>query len=202
MEEAPATPDPAMASAVRILLAEHESLGGVVRALHGYVEPLRAGLAKPSPTVFATVFSYIETFADRFHHPKEDEFLFSALRGRTDRADAVLLGLQHEHAAGPEELVSLREALARTQGGDPAAIAAFADQLEGYARAQAEHIRVENRFVIPLAKEVLLPSDWERIDQAFREHRDPFFGPGADGTVRDLLATESHWSRRAPGAGI
>ena len=118
---------------------------------------------------------------ERFHHPKEDEYLFRALRSRTDEADAALLELQHEHATGPAMLRSLRDALDRSRGGKPDDLVAFAGDLERYVAEQHAHMRTEATVVLPVATRALQPSDWETIERAFRGHTDPFFGAGPIG---------------------
>lgn len=180
---APRTPP----SALAIVDGEHRSLESVLQALRRYVAPLRHHRVKPDCEVFATIFSYIETFADRFHHPKEDEFLFRALRDRTPEANRVLLDLQHEHATGPAEFNALRSALLRTRGGGDREVEDFAFLLERYTKGQEDHLRKEDGIVMPLARRFLTPRDWEPIDLAFRANRDPFFGIGAHGTMGSLM---------------
>jgi len=174
-------------SALAIIDGEHRSLEVVLLALRRYVGPLRHHRVKPDCEVFATILSYIETFADRFHHPKEDEFLFRALRERTRDADRVLLDLQHEHAAGPAEFDALKRALLRTRGGGDWEVEAFAFLLERYTASQLDHLHKEDGIVIPLARRFLTPRDWEPIDLAFRANRDPFFGMGASGPLGSLV---------------
>lgn len=185
--EPPHTPGPAMDSALRILHGEHESLLAVVRALRRHVLPLCDHKVTPDAEVFATILAYMETFADCFHHPKEDEYLFRALRRRTSHADNFLKDLQHEHATGPGELEDLKRALARTRGGGPTEIGEFALRLDRYARSQEEHLRKEEDIVIPIARRVLTEEDWEPIERAFHANRDPFFGVGAVGPIGGLI---------------
>jgi len=180
---APRTPPSARA----IIDGEQRSLESVLQALRCYVGPLRHHRVRPDCEVFATILSYIETFADRFHHPKEDEFLFRALRDRTREADGVLLDLQHEHATGPAELSALKSALLRTRGGGDREVEDFALLLERYTTGQEDHLRKEDGIVMPLARRFLTPRDWEPIDLAFRANRDPFFGIGAHGTMGSLM---------------
>ena len=188
MIDAPNTPPSEMHSALAILHGEHRSLAAVLGALRRFVHPLRDHKVKPDCEVFATILSYIETFADRFHHPKEDEYLFLAMRRRTTHADVFLRDLQHEHATGPAELEALKRALLRTRGGDATEIEDFALLLDSYARNQEEHLRKEDDIVIPIASRVLAAADWEPIDRAFRQNRDPFFGIGAMGPIGRLVA--------------
>ena len=167
-----------MRSALSIIDAEHRGYATVLRALMRHLEPVRARREAPNHDLFATILAYADTFMERFHHPKEDEHLFRAVRGRTDEADAVLQELQHDHARGPSELRGLREALARARNGIAADINAFAHRLERYVVDQEAHMRTETDVVLPVARRVLTATDWQTIDHAFRGHSDPFFGTG------------------------
>ncbi len=175
------------ASALEIIEGEHRSLEAVLHSLRLYVEPLRQHRVRPDCDVFATILSYMETFADRFHHPKEDEYLFRALRDRTREADGVLLHLQHEHATGPAELAGLKGALLRTRTGGERDLDEFAFRLDDYTRGQEEHLRLEDDVILPMTRRFLLARDWEPIDRAFRDNRDPFFGIGASGPIGGLM---------------
>lgn len=181
------TPTAAMRSALSILDAEHRGYATVLRALLRHLEPVRARQTAPNHDLFATILGYADSFMEGFHHPKEDEYLFRALRSRTDEADAVLLELQHEHARGPEEIRGLREALTLARNGIAADVDAFAHRLEVYIAGQVAHMRVEAETVLPLARKVLTASDWEAIDKAFRGHTDPFFGTGPQGRSGTLF---------------
>ncbi len=118
--------------------------------------------------------------------PKEDEFLFHALRNRTRHADGFLRDLQQEHAAG--------RPTGRAQGGAPSdqrggvtEIQDFAVRLDRYVRGQEEHLRREEDIVIPIARQLLTAADWEGIERAFHANRDPFFGIGAAGPIASLI---------------
>ena len=52
------------------------------------VEELQEGTRKPDFTVLFAILDYIEAFPDTYHHPKEEDYLFKALRRR--RPDAAL----------------------------------------------------------------------------------------------------------------
>lgn len=182
------TPTAAMRSALSILDAEHRGYATVLRALSRHLEMARARPAATNHDLFSTILAYADSFMERFHHPKEDEYLFRALRNRTDAADAVLLELQHEHATGPAALRSLRDALARSRVGTPHDLGAFAGDLERYIAEQQAHMRTEAAVVLPLATRVLEASDWEAIERAFRGHTDPFFGAGLLGRPGSLFS--------------
>lgn len=178
---------PAMLAAVSVIRAEHRAFATALNALERYLEPVLAHRLQPNHDLFGTILTYIDTFTDRFHHPKEDEHLFRALRARTDRADAALLDLQHEHVTSPAMLREVLESLRRTRGGSATDVAAFARLLQGYNASQVAHMRKENEIVIPIAREALSRADWETVGAAFRDHRDPLFGTGPDGSMGYLF---------------
>ena len=189
-----ADPQPARQSAVSIIRAEHKGFATTLHSLQRYLRPVIEHGLKPNYDLFGSILSYMDTFMDRFHHPKEDEHLFRAVRERSDRADGVLLELQHQHAAGPAMLRELHEALGRTRGGSASDIEDFASRLRRYTEMQEAHMRKENDIIIPLACETLTAADWTAIDEAFRENLDPLFGTGP----RESVGSVSGRSGSAP----
>jgi hemerythrin-like domain-containing protein len=177
-----------MRAALSVIEAEHRGFATVLRALQRHLGPVREGRQPPNHDLFGTILAYADTFMDRFHHPKEDEHLFRAVRARTAEADAVLLRLQHEHASDPAELRGLRESLGRSRNGAAAEAADFTSRLERYIAAQEAHMRLESGTVFPIARRVLTHADWETIEVAFRGNSDPFFGAGPLGRAGSLFS--------------
>ena len=93
------------------------------------------------------------------------------------QAVPILDVLEDEHRAGAEYVRRLGQALARYQGGGASEFPAFAAVVEGFAAFELEHMRREERDILPLAKAHLLPSDWEVIDAAFTGGAVPLFTP-------------------------
>ena len=175
----PAEPLNAMGSALSILQGEHLFYATALKTLLGHLDRARISSAKPNLEVFATGIGFINTFMDHFHHPKEDEFLFRALRRRTTEADEVLRELQFEHAYGPQTLDELKAALNRAQAGGKAELELFADNMKSYAHTQFAHMEREEGIVLPIARRTLKEEDWKEIERGFRENRDPLFSaPG------------------------
>lgn len=168
--------------AIQIIQDEHRKLWRVASTINIVADEMDAGSPVPKP-FFNAVFDYIEGFIDRAHHPKEDDFLFRLLRLRTDRADAILAKLEDGHQQGPGTLQALRSSLAGARQGH---CSEFTQALRSYTKHQEEHIRVEERDVMPLAREVLTAEDWVEIDRAFLDNKDPLFGDQASEQYREL----------------
>ena len=168
--------------AIQIIQDEHRKLWRVASTINIVADEMDAGSPVPTP-FFHAVFDYIEGFIDHAHHPKEDDFLFRLLRQRSDKAEAVLLQLEANHQHGPATLRALRNDLALASQGN---CGAFTAALRSYTKNLEEHIRTEERDILPLAREVLLAEDWVVIDKAFADNDDPLFGQQATEQYREL----------------
>lgn len=176
----PSTGPSARQSALAIIEGEHAAINGALSWVLGQVVLARAHRITPDPGIFEQGLAFIGTFMEHFHHPKEDEFLFKAVRERTGKADEVLATLQQQHAEFPEEFRTLQLALTGARQGASSQLDDFAQLMERFAHAQVEHMRLESG-VIAMAERVLKPSDWKGIDVAFRGNLDPLFGAGGGG---------------------
>lgn len=162
-------------SAMAIIEAEHVAFNGALSWIRGQVALAQAHQTRPDPSIFERGLTFIATFMEQFHHPKEDEFLFKAVREQTHEADEVLATIQHQHAQIPGDFRNLQLALSGTRSGGSSQFGDFVDLFGGFAHSQAEHMRLEG-VVFAMAERVLRPVDWEGIDIAFRANRDPLFG--------------------------
>src|SRR5450755_2500330 len=102
--------------AIRIIREEHQSLAAVLHGLQYVVREIRGG-AQPDFALLGAMVYYIDTFPERFHHPKEDAWLFRLLLLRHLPAKALLARLKSEHRAGAAQLKQLEQALMRYQQG-------------------------------------------------------------------------------------
>lgn len=173
-------------NAIRIIHSEHRSLAAVLHGMLHLVNEI--GLRKEAPNfaLFGAMVYYIDTFAERFHHPKEDAYLFKSLRLRSADAAALVDRLETEHRAGAEKIRTLQQALQRYEQGGSSEFAAFADAVRSYAAFHWEHMRTEEDRLLPLARAHLTGSDWQQIDDAFAGNSDPLFGVDA-GAQYDAL---------------
>jgi len=162
-----------MAKTLDIIRGEHRSIAAILHGMEYLVERVRTRKAKIDPRVFGAMIYYLDTFSERMHHPKEDRFLFSAMRARGGEAAAVVADLEHEHAAGGESLRRLEQCLMRYEEGGDREFPAFADAVARFVREYRDHMHKEESIAFPLAQRVLSASDWQAIDRAFEENRDP-----------------------------
>lgn len=172
--------------AIRIIHDEHRSPAAVLQGMLYLVREIRFRGAKPNFPLFRAMVYYLDTFVERFHHPKEDEYLFKLLCLRHPDAVPLIEQLQAEHRAGGEMLRSLEQALARYEEGGAREFPAFAETVQSYASFEWNHMRTEEDRVLPLARTHLTADDWRVIDEAFGKNGDPLVGAQA-GTEYDAL---------------
>jgi hemerythrin-like domain-containing protein len=163
--------------AIRIIEDDHRALAAVLHGMRYLVREIRERGAAPRFDVLGAMLYYVDAFPERVHHPRETEYLFRFLRARCKEAAPVLDLLEEEHRAGSGYIRELGQALARYQGGGAAEFPAFAAAVEHFATFELEHMRREEREVLPLAKSRLTPSDWEVIDAAFTGGAVPLLNP-------------------------
>jgi branched-chain amino acid transport system ATP-binding protein len=180
-------------SAFDIIRNEHRAIAAVVHCFEQILKEVRDDAMEPPFDVFELVVRYLEEFPDRFHHPKEDDFLFPALVERDPDAGEVIRELQQQHDDCVRQTTALGKLLAAWKADPEHGFAAFDRAAQEYIVLQWEHLRLEESDILPAAREKLTAKDWEAIDQAFNENEDPIFGsnPKAafDGLFRKIVAT-------------
>ena len=163
-------------SAIAIIKDEHRSMGYVVHTLQRTLHDVAANKAEADFPLIATMLYYIDTFPDRCHHPKEDEYLFKRLRNRTATANAVLDELQSQHVIAAKMSACLEQTFVHWQAGAPQGLRPFSQAVEAYAEFLWNHMEQEEKRVLSIAHEYLTEEDWCAIDGAFRANEDPLFG--------------------------
>ena len=175
-----------MTRALAQLYEEHMSLHAVLHAMSRLVREVREHDRRIDPKVFRAILYYLDVFPEREHHRKEEAHLFSRIRQRTDDANAILDQLACEHEDGERAIRQLEQAFVRYEEHGHGEFPAFAAAVDLYVARYREHMRREEREVMPLAQRVLTPDDWKEIETAFAAHRDPLSGVSAE-TQHDEL---------------
>jgi hemerythrin-like domain-containing protein len=163
-------------NAIGIIHSEHRSLTAVLHAMLHFVREIRLDGTTPDFRLFGAMVYYIDTFPERFHHPKEDAYLFRFLLYRHPDAKPLVERLTTEHRAGAERIGALAHALERYRAGGPTEFAPFANAVHAYASFHWDHMRLEEDRLLPLARTHLSADDWKEIDAAFAGNVDPLLG--------------------------
>lgn len=181
-------PVPGMNKAVAIIQDEHRSLAVVLHGLKYLLDEIRAGGSSPDFRLLNAMVHYIRAFPETLHHPKEDAYLFAALRKRTRDADTIIAELEQHHVDGAHLLKTLENTLKHFETGGADGFELFVRAVDEFAQAQWDHMSLEEKVLIPMAKEHLLAEDWTAIADAFGKNGDPRFGAEPDKAFRNLFS--------------
>jgi len=150
------------------------------------VHEIRDRGAKPDFGLLGSMIYYIDAVPERFHHPKEEQYLFWLLRIRSPSTAPLLDRLKLEHQISADKIRAIEQAMLHYQQGGESEFPAFLAAVEGYAMFHWGHMNTEENEVLPLAEKHLTASDWDAIDAAFLGHTDPLLGVDA-GAKYDAL---------------
>lgn len=176
-----------MPKAIQIIEDEHRNLETVLFSLQALVRETARAHTTPDFKVFHGILTYIDSFLDFYHHPKENIYLFPALCARCPKAEKIVQELKDQHRQGANLLNRLYRALSRYEFQGAEAFEAFRDATETYVAFERAHAAQEERELLPLAREHLTERDWTPIDTAFSDHEDPLFGDAPRAEYQMLL---------------
>jgi len=198
----PAKPHPS----VGIILREHRALSAMLRSITLLLSEHRRRNTLPDFDALQAMLFYVDEFPEKLHHPKESRLLFARLRGHDAHTDEVLDRLDSDHARGEHAIRELQHSLLGFRlMSETAQGAARREQFETlmkqYADFYLEHMRVEETEILPLAKTVLSAAEWDELDTAFLQNRDPLAGHEADEAYRPLFSKIVAALKRSGGVG-
>lgn len=184
--------------AITTILEEHHSLKAVVHGLKHVVNEARSNGGRCDFKALRALIYYIDTYPEKRHHPKEETYLFARLRERTQEANKVLdeLELQHEHT---DALVaSLHDRLEDFENGETGGLAAFASAVDRFTEAMWQHMAMEEKVLLPLAREHLTEADWARVAEAFGENDDPAYHVSRRADIGQLIEQVTRFADDQP----
>ena len=172
--------------AVTIIKTEHRNLESVLFTLGHLVKEIEKDKLIPL-NVFHGIVYYLDSFLDRYHHPKENKYLFPALLERHPKSTNIIEQLGKQHGQGEKLLSNVAKALSAFEFLGQAGFSRFRDAVQEYIDFERNHIHLEETEILPLAKQHLTASDWLPIETAFLGNEDPLFGTGPSSEFQTLF---------------
>jgi hemerythrin-like domain-containing protein len=173
--------------AIQMIEDEHRSLASVLHALLDLVHEIRDRGAAPNFELFGAMIHYIDTFPERYHHPKESDYLFPLVCMRHPAAAPLIERLDDEHMLGAQRVRTLKETLTGYSNGGASEFGPFLAAVESYADLEWRHMSREESELLPLARQYLTRGDWQEIDAVFASHADPLLGAAVGSTYDELF---------------
>jgi hemerythrin-like domain-containing protein len=172
--------------AVRMWHDEHARFERLLDFLDAQMMAFHEG-GHPNYELMRDIIYYLQHYADRYHHPRED-VAFAMLLERDDSLAPVIKRLMHEHrvinTVGASLYKFIDDILADAFIARENVEAAAATYLVYYRY----HIQSEEADVLPRAAQLLHAADWAKVSAAVPSAADPLFGRDVGTRYRDLHA--------------
>jgi hemerythrin-like domain-containing protein len=168
------------ANPIDILSHEHQTILSVLDLLYAQAEFLRSG-APVRPDFWQPVLDFLENYADRCHHAKEEHLLFSELeQSGLPGSYGPTACMRREHEMGRDLRLCMVQAL---QAEDARNLATAASD---YASLLREHIEKEEGVLFPMARSLLDHDAMRRLRHGFMQVERVDLGEGAHERYEEL----------------
>jgi len=179
-------PLPAADRAIALIKDEHRALACVLGAMQAWISRVRDAGGDRDFELFDAMLRYIENVPDRLHHPKEDQVLFPALMRNSPAALQLIDRLERDHAHGEPMIAALRGAFHAFTFDAVNGLNQLATAVDDFAEFYWDHMRKEEKQLLPLALVHLTADDWQQVASAFGDNTDPLFGAALADDYREL----------------
>jgi len=140
---------------------------------------------RPNYELMLDVISYLQDYADQYHHPREDEAFARVARKCPDlRVTVARLKQEHRVIARAGEL--LRGYLADALQGAVIRRSDIEVAAATYLVYYGNHIAKEEEEILGAAVKALTPQDWEAVKDVRPAGKDPVFGDKAQERYKEL----------------
>jgi len=183
-----------MSTPFHVLKHEHRIIERVLRALDGVCSRLEGGSAVPA-SVLLEILDFTTSFADGYHHGKEETMLFPALERRGIPREGGPLGMmEYEHQVERELASDLRLAADLYREGDAAAANRFIEPARAYLGLLVGHIEKEDSILFKLGDAVLDDDDKDALMEGFKQANANLGGRTLQEFERAASVLEEKWA--------
>lgn len=158
------------------LVNEHKLIKRLLAVLPAMLRGLDLGAEEGRELALSSV-DFIRSFADKYHHAKEEDILFKCFDENLD----ILKVMHEDHEAGRAHVRAVLEAVKRRDTADAA------EHLKAYRELLTEHIKKEDEILYPWLDRQLSDTQVGRLFSAFNE---------ADGLLADAPLKGEDFVRR------
>jgi hemerythrin-like domain-containing protein len=146
------------ANITQVMVDEHKLILRMIALVEHNTTLLEAGKFR-NWQFYLDAVDFIRNYADRFHHAKEEDVLFTELvKNGMPEKQSPIEAMHMEHDQGRAHVQAMEEAARKALDGEPGQAAIIAEHAKGYAALLRGHIEKENDILYPLAERIL-PED-------------------------------------------
>jgi hemerythrin-like domain-containing protein len=183
-----------MSYPIHTLKHEHRIIEQGLRALDGICLRFSSGEQVP-PEALAQLLDFVRTFADGFHHGKEEKYFFPILeRQGIARKGGPLEIMEREHELERELLAELGNDVKAYQAGIPDSCWRFVETASRFIELLTGHIQREDQILFRIAEEVLDDTDKAALSAAFKQAEDEIGADVLEKCERIAAELERAWA--------
>ncbi len=135
---APASDEIRYSPPMKMLVQEHELIKRLLALIPSLIENCNLE-TEPGRQVILDAVDFIRSYADKFHHAKEEEILFKCFAAELD----ILQVMHNDHDTGRAHVRAVIEAVENRDR------ASASEHLNGYRELLTEHIKKEDEILYP-----------------------------------------------------
>jgi len=174
-------------SATQQLKDEHEGILLMLKILDKIAAKIDA-MENVDPHHLERIVEFLQVFADRCHHGKEEDLLFPEMeKAGVSREKGPIGVMLMEHDEGRAYVRGMVEATRKYIKGDSAALAEYAKNARNYIALLTQHIDKENNIFFPMGERVLSRKKQEELVEAFEKLEREKIGEGTHERFHQLL---------------
>ncbi len=133
------------------------------------------------------VVTFVQNFADRCHHGKEEQRLFPAMeRFGLPRDAGPTAVMRAEHESGRRAVRAMAVQIDDAERGDATAARRFANEARGFVEFLREHIAKEDQVLFPMADRMLPEAAQMELLESFAAIENEDMGAGAHERFLDI----------------
>lgn len=154
---------------------DHVNLNKLLAVLQNKLERLRQG-EMPNFILLADAVDYISSYADAYHHPREDEMYayFSDLE--EPELQAAIRRCSEDHQSLKRQSNELLEAVDSILHDAVVPMDQFTARLDSFLEHQIEHLNLEEGTIFPLLDDIATEAQWQALEKRLPVQDDPLFG--------------------------
>jgi hemerythrin-like domain-containing protein len=169
------------------LKKEHEAIKLMLQILEKISEKLESGESVDTDHLDKIV-EFIQVFADKCHHGKEEDLLFKEMEAVGFPRDQGPVGVMlREHEVGRSYVQNMKDGVAKLKTGDTKSASVIAKNARDYASLLSQHIEKEDNILYPMAEGRLPEAKLEELKKGFEKVEKERIGPGRHEEFHELL---------------
>jgi len=180
------------------LKEEHQGIKLMLSILSNVCDRLDAG-EDINPLHLEKIVEFIQVFADKCHHAKEEDLLFVAMKEVGFPLNSGPIGVMlAEHDQGRGYVRGLKAAVEQYKAGDKRVISSITSNARNYVALLSQHIDKEDNILYMMADAHLSDQTQERLLADFEKVEIERIGAGKHEEFHHLLHELEQFYLRAP----